>query len=304
MDSPGKYLRRERELRNLPLSDAAKFTRVREHYLRAIEEDRYELLPSPVYVKGFLTLYAKYLGVDSDDVIARYQTFNQNFVHPVNIPEQMEQKQETVASKKRVGSSRFYTCLLFVVLFVVALFYGLFNRSISPKLSDPSPPGSRQKKPVPALALQEGEKMPIPVEWKGIVNPNEMKTEGTVTLESPAFIVLEASVGSGIEKEDGLLLLTEKSSEFTCDYRKVYFYTRIMTPKEGKIAHVWLWNGKETYRKEIDVRPPAWSVYSYIALRPTQSGNWNAEVRDVDKVLARLSFKANEPAPHSPSEPR
>ena len=69
----GKYLRRERELRKISLRELSKNTRVREHLLKAIEEDRHDLLPSPTFVKGFLNAYAKYIGLDANEIILRYQ---------------------------------------------------------------------------------------------------------------------------------------------------------------------------------------------------------------------------------------
>ncbi len=69
----GEFLKRERELKNISLRELAKNTRVREHLLKAIEEDRYDLLPSPIYVRGFLSAYAKYVGLDSLDVLLRYE---------------------------------------------------------------------------------------------------------------------------------------------------------------------------------------------------------------------------------------
>jgi hypothetical protein len=299
MDSPGKYLRKEREFRNRSLPDAAKFTRVREEYLRAIEDDKYELLPSSVYVKGFLTLYAKYLGVDPDDVVSCYH----HFVNPPNIPEQVRPRLKCPLPKRKISLGVFFPFLSFIALVVIVLSYGPFTDSGEPRPAS-SPPDSLQKPLAPALIPREMEEMPLLREAKQIIKPKEGRAEATAAgLESPAFIVLEASIGSGIEKAGGLLSLTEKCSEFTCDNRKVYFFTRVMTPREGKIVHVWLWNGKEFYRKEIDIKPPAWSVYSYIVLRSPHHGNWNAEVRDADKVLARLSFRANESIiPLSPSE--
>lgn len=48
--SPGKYLKAERESRNLPLKKVADLTRIREVILKAIEEDRYEdLAPTGGY---------------------------------------------------------------------------------------------------------------------------------------------------------------------------------------------------------------------------------------------------------------
>lgn len=69
----GEFLKRERELKNISLRELAKNTRVREQFLKAIEEDRYELLPSSIYVRGFLSAYAKYVRLDPHDVLLRYE---------------------------------------------------------------------------------------------------------------------------------------------------------------------------------------------------------------------------------------
>ncbi len=67
-ESPGKYLRAKRQSQNLSLKEVADAIRIREPVLRALEEDGYANLPA-IYVKSFLTAYAEYLGLDSDEVI-------------------------------------------------------------------------------------------------------------------------------------------------------------------------------------------------------------------------------------------
>jgi len=69
----GSYLKHQREFKRISLKEVAKNTRVREYILRAIEEDRYELLPPATYVKGFLSAYAKYLRLDESEVLLRYE---------------------------------------------------------------------------------------------------------------------------------------------------------------------------------------------------------------------------------------
>ena len=69
----GKYLKSQRESKKISLREVAKNTRVREPILKAIEEDQHTLLPPATYVKGFLLAYAKYLGLDSNDVLLRYE---------------------------------------------------------------------------------------------------------------------------------------------------------------------------------------------------------------------------------------
>ncbi len=69
----GKYLKNQRESKKISLREVAKNTRVREHVLKAIEEDQHQLLPPATYVKGFLLAYAKYLKLDPNDVLLRYE---------------------------------------------------------------------------------------------------------------------------------------------------------------------------------------------------------------------------------------
>ncbi len=69
----GKYLRNQRESKKISLREVANNTRVREHLLKAIEEDQYHLLPPATYVKGFLLAYAKYLRLDPNEVLLRYE---------------------------------------------------------------------------------------------------------------------------------------------------------------------------------------------------------------------------------------
>ena len=60
----GASLREARLKRNLTPADVQKAIRIRDRYLQALEEERWELLPGDAYVKGFLRTYADYLGLD------------------------------------------------------------------------------------------------------------------------------------------------------------------------------------------------------------------------------------------------
>jgi cytoskeletal protein RodZ len=103
MESPGKLLKASRESRNLSLKEVSERTKIREHLLKAIEEDRYELLPS-VYAKGFLNIYAKYLGLDPDEIILGYQ----KYLEYQTFTKETEVKQRLTFSNKRVGLWLFF----------------------------------------------------------------------------------------------------------------------------------------------------------------------------------------------------
>jgi cytoskeletal protein RodZ len=72
MESIGRYLRRERELRQVSLEELSLTTRIPLKMLHHIEGDRFDLLPGEVFARGFLRSYARALGMETDEVVARY----------------------------------------------------------------------------------------------------------------------------------------------------------------------------------------------------------------------------------------
>lgn len=71
--SLGDFLRQTRERYRQDLETVSAELRIRLVYLRAIEDDRFDLLPGPTYASGFLRSYAEYLGLNSRDVVRRYR---------------------------------------------------------------------------------------------------------------------------------------------------------------------------------------------------------------------------------------
>ena len=70
----GEALRTERERMGLTIEQAAEETRIREKFLRALENGDYQTLPGAVYTKGFLRNYAEYLKLDPDALIQQFQS--------------------------------------------------------------------------------------------------------------------------------------------------------------------------------------------------------------------------------------
>lgn len=60
----GRSLREAREHRGLSPADVQKGLNIRERYLTALEDERWELLPGEAYTKGFLRTYAEFLGLN------------------------------------------------------------------------------------------------------------------------------------------------------------------------------------------------------------------------------------------------
>lgn len=69
----GNLLRNEREKKGLTHREISEMTCIRSHVLKAIENEDWTNLPSPVFVKGFIRSYAAALGLDEGELSRLYQ---------------------------------------------------------------------------------------------------------------------------------------------------------------------------------------------------------------------------------------
>src|SRR5216683_4549417 len=74
----GAFLAAKRGERGLTLQQAAAATHIRLEHLSALEADEPELLPAPVYARGYLRTYARYLGLDSESLVVRLDKAQQD----------------------------------------------------------------------------------------------------------------------------------------------------------------------------------------------------------------------------------
>lgn len=68
----GEELRREREIRGISLKEIADSTKISRRFLEAIERNDHKTLPAPVFTRGFVREYARYLGLNTEDIVNRY----------------------------------------------------------------------------------------------------------------------------------------------------------------------------------------------------------------------------------------
>ena len=90
----GNSLREARLRQGLDFSEIEQSTKIRGKYLRALEDEQFEVLPAQTYVKGFLRSYADYLGLDGQLYV---DEFNSRYVRG-----DFEEEEEERAFKPRV----------------------------------------------------------------------------------------------------------------------------------------------------------------------------------------------------------
>ncbi len=108
----GGWLRREREMREVSLAEIAETTKISRSYLEALEDERFDVLPAPVFAKGFLREYAAYVGLDPDEVVNSYLTARQDGE---------EESAGEAPSRERVAPFEWTSGLLLAIGLVAAL---------------------------------------------------------------------------------------------------------------------------------------------------------------------------------------
>ncbi len=68
----GDELRREREIRGISLKEIADATKISKRFLEALERNDHKTLPAPVFTRGFVREYARYLGLNAEEMVNRY----------------------------------------------------------------------------------------------------------------------------------------------------------------------------------------------------------------------------------------
>ena len=70
----GTTLRDARTRQGFDFPELEQLTKIRPKYLRALEDERFDILPAPTYVKGFLRSYAEALGLDGQPFVDEYNS--------------------------------------------------------------------------------------------------------------------------------------------------------------------------------------------------------------------------------------
>jgi len=186
----GEYLKNQRESKKISLREVAKNTRVREHILRAIEEDRQNLLPPATYVKGFLLAYAKYLRLDPNDVLLRYErALKGEFITPPSIQspgpkQEIPPTQASTPKQKVLWNTKQTWVVVGVIVASFVVFYFFSPYSSKPPM-EPIP-GKLVEKKSPIAPSPPVTATPQPPEGKPVVQEKKPLTPSApVTATTP-----------------------------------------------------------------------------------------------------------------------
>jgi cytoskeletal protein RodZ len=130
MPEIGETLREARMRERIDVSEIEAQTKIRAKYLRALENEEWDLLPGPTFVKSFLRTYSTALGLDGKALVEEYRL---NYERPSEPPEPIVSSPRRVRvprgpSRPGGGPSRGYLALVAIVgVVIVLLIVGLLS---------------------------------------------------------------------------------------------------------------------------------------------------------------------------------
>jgi len=114
-ESVGSFLRKSRESQGFSLEEAARVTRISAMYLSALEEERFDILPSTAYARGFLRAYAGFLGLPGDEIVALFDRKDSP------APRETPRLTENVSPRGKAGAGEYRRRRLMVIMLLLAL---------------------------------------------------------------------------------------------------------------------------------------------------------------------------------------
>jgi cytoskeletal protein RodZ len=207
MKTVGSILKEARIAKNLTLEDVEKVTKIRAKFLDAIEEDAYQLLPSPIYAKGFVKNYGEFLGLESTRVMAFFRRQSVDIKRSAILPS----KSEDIGSKGlRITPGRFIALVIGAFILIFLVYFGFQYQKLY------RPPTLTITTPIHESVVQE-KKLDI----LGMTNPDATVTVNgvSVTVRSDGRFFTQITLDPGVNTIT--TLATSRFGKTTTIIRKV-----------------------------------------------------------------------------------
>ena len=122
MPEIGDQLRETRMRNRIDITEVEAATKIRAKYLRALENEEWDLLPGPTFVKTFLRTYADYLGLDARNLVEEYRSRYERSAGPELTPFGPNRGSRRARPPRRFALTPWLLIGLGLILLVGALF--------------------------------------------------------------------------------------------------------------------------------------------------------------------------------------
>ena len=116
----GERLRSARKARALTLEQAASSIRLEASVLRALEDERYEVLGAAVFIRGHLKAYAKLLGLSEETVMTAYRAADPNADAPPKVTRVLEKPLTTTPGPVAIAAAVALAIVAMLLLYLIS----------------------------------------------------------------------------------------------------------------------------------------------------------------------------------------
>lgn len=125
----GDLLKAEREKQGLSVEQLARITKLREHFIEALEKEEWEKLPARVFVKGFIRSYSLAIGYDSKEALRLFDKI---------APHEEDRPKPLINTGKNTGKGRYFIISAIVLAAAAIGFFYEWGRDsvvVEPEIS-------------------------------------------------------------------------------------------------------------------------------------------------------------------------
>ncbi|MDK2871719.1 MAG: hypothetical protein PWQ16_1071 [bacterium] len=205
----GEIIRKVREEKGMSIERLSDITKISKEFIKAIEEENFDVLPGDVYVKGFIRNISLALGLDPDEMRELYKAVRKSSSEDLVIKEAKEKLPAYDAKVEKGVKPRrpWLLILIFLILLVGGGFYfyaswtgevNIFNKASSDKVKESLSPLSTEKN------VAELKEEPVTVSTPAQSSKEEMVSLGT----GSAFSL----PSTGTTEAQSLSLLSEEAT--------------------------------------------------------------------------------------------
>ncbi len=209
----GEELRREREIRGISLKEIADATKISKRFLEAIERNDHKTLPAPVFTRGFVREYARYLGLSSEEMVNRYNfaAVGDDRIEQSAHLERLTTPQAPPMPKKKAPVSippayarvdRNVYILILVVIALAAVSYWALKHRRESRLANEERPSAEAKTVITAPPPKAPAILPQTETAPVVPGPGQPVTmQLSIEVSEPSVVVLEADGETVINDE-------------------------------------------------------------------------------------------------------
>ena len=133
----GPALREARERRGLGYNQVEAAIAIRSRYVRALEDEQFDILPGPTYTKGFLRAYAEFLGLDGQLFVDEFNSRHHDPRHDLEQPIYSRPRSQPHQRRRQRRETNLIMIALAAIVAVASLVFiaSTFHNQSAPPLS-------------------------------------------------------------------------------------------------------------------------------------------------------------------------